>query len=799
MWSELHAATRTSATSGNWSDPATWATGLPQTGDDVIIENGDTVTIDVALLQLRSIEIRRGFLIAGTARIELSERLLGPGTFVEGTSTVAYVNDQPLEITAVFISNYYHLTLADSLRAYGSRTLSQDLTVSGNFECDLRRSDSLSLSGAGSLRVGGNFIYVGQSTTEWTGSILLSGTPAIKESYLIVTTPLQRPASGSFVFPRIMIRKNDTTQIVRVGKDIRSLKPLHEDTLYVSSVIDSQVVVESGSFDVMRGIVRSTDRQPDILLNPGTRFRTGVTGDPDTLVCARVLLDSGSTYEYYTNGIKDISYGLKFIESRRYHHLWLSAPVVAGFSHSDIEIAGNLYIQNGAEINPKAGSGTYRKASITVRGDVVNESRGHSGAVGNGFGGGDGMTPHDEMWIFDRPGDTIKWSGPGELRALRVTDGTVLSVRYTSHEQCDSLLFRDSITEEGGVCGAHVIGKIFTTPYRFWAGDDRMHRFGNIGLEITSGTEPYLELTRVVRIAGYDPPGERIGIQPERTVKRYFAITQSTGAQRGERNTMKFSLHCDELNGANPGELSFWRSTNSGGAWRLSGLTSFDEAQLTARWDTTVLGFPDNTNLWTYRQYLWTLSTQQDDLALPVTLESFSLRPTSFGARLKWRTSQEIETRGFAIDREVGSIAERIASYASHPELRGRSLYGDEYQYHDSLDHDGVIRYTLYEVSRDGSEMRLASEQVELQRNVGAGITQQGAKLTIEKPGASEDSRVLIEISDITGRRLMRQQLVNPSQNRWEFQVPPSIRGPVFIRVYSESWEYHGKLLIWSD
>ena len=48
LLSQVHATTRTSVASGNWSNAATWGGTVPQSGDDVVISSGNTVTIDVS-------------------------------------------------------------------------------------------------------------------------------------------------------------------------------------------------------------------------------------------------------------------------------------------------------------------------------------------------------------------------------------------------------------------------------------------------------------------------------------------------------------------------------------------------------------------------------------------------------------------------------------------------------------------------------------------------------------------------------------------------------------------------------
>ena len=52
------AATIASVGSGRWQDISTWDNGVPQAGDDVVIDAGDTVTLEITTAEINSIVIR---------------------------------------------------------------------------------------------------------------------------------------------------------------------------------------------------------------------------------------------------------------------------------------------------------------------------------------------------------------------------------------------------------------------------------------------------------------------------------------------------------------------------------------------------------------------------------------------------------------------------------------------------------------------------------------------------------------------------------------------------------------------
>lgn len=774
---------------GDWSDPGTWSTNaVPAAGEAIVIDQGHEITLDVTTSRLRSLEIRTGKLFAtGQDTIYIVESFTGPGQFEPGQSTVVFTTQHSLAIGSTTIGNYFNLILADSNKHFGSRTIDRDLTIGSTFECDMRKSDTSAITGTGSLNVGGDFIYVGASANKWTGSVTLS-TSSIDTSFLIVAP--STAVIDSFDFPRISIEKRDTTQLVRIGKEGRYFYPVYTDTMYVSSTAtrDTAIVVTSGTLDVMRGHIRTADTNTArIYLASNTRYRTGARGDLDSALMPRMSMDSNSAYEFYADSVKDVTYPISTFDRPYYWNLWISAPTLAGMRSHDLEIKGNLRIENGAEINQNAGNGLHRNVKITVRGDVINESVGESGGIGSGTGGGDGLTPRDEHWIFDRPGDTIHWSGPAELQRVTVTDKTVLSVRYIDHDRCDSLLFIDSINEEGGNCGGRIVGKIYTMPYRFFQLGDLTHDFGNIGLTLTSGTEPYLQLTRVSRVAGYLPPGERLGIQPESTVKRYFNIIPSDGPQTGALNRIIFSLHCDETNGANLDEVVFWRSTSNGHSWALSGISNRNTSDLSFTWDTTTVGFPNRSN-----GFLWTLSTQRDDIATPVLLESFDVRQSINGVELNWQTSSEIGVRGFAIDRESEGKTIRIANCYEIPELLSKSQFGSDYRMTDDLVENQTYEYRLVEVSLDGME-RIIGRRILSVKNSESRASEidvrpirQGNKVLFEILG-SMDGDFEAELYDISGRLISRQTIKETQNPILDMDLDGLAGQMIFLRLSNYS------------
>jgi hypothetical protein len=793
---EAEAQSVRSTRSGNWSDRFLWSSGeIPRGGERVVIESGHAVTLDRNTARLKSLELLGGGVLLGLKdTLFIDSSFSGAGDFIHGNSTVFFFSSDPVSIGAEAIASYHNLTLADSNSSFGSRDLGKDLKIASRFEADFRRNDSAKIAGSGSIRVGGDFVYIGATAADWTGKIMLENAGSSDTAFLIISPT----ADSAFTFPQIVIDKRDTTQLVRVGIKGKFLYPQFGDTLYVSSrdVQDTSIVVKRGTLDLVRGHIRAVDSltPPQIYIGQQTRYRTGARGELDTAFMSRFILDTNSTFEFYSDSVKDITYSIQSFSEPYFWNLSLAAPTLTGLKTQDLEIKGKLLIQNGAEINPRAGTGLHKQPTITIRGDVINESEGESGGIGAGTGGGDGMSPLDEHWVFDRPGDTIYWSGPAEMQRVTVKLGTVLSVRFIDHDHCDSLLYIDSITEEGGNCGARIIGKIFTIPYRFFQLSEKTHDFGNIGLTITTG-EPYLQRTRVVRYAGYLPPGERIGIQPERTIKRYFNVISSDGPQSIAPSRITFDLHCDDVNGVDLDNAVFWRSTSNGNSWAYNGITQRDVNTLSFVRDTSDVGFPYNSN-----DFLWTLSTQRDDIATPTLLDAFCLYRRLDKVEIEWKTTSEINVRGFAIDREFNGQFDRIASCNLSPELLSKSVHGSDYSVKDQVQTNGLYQYKLVEISLDGLERVLASKSIRVEDVLGSQAihvrpVRTGNKVGLEVRGHIHGEAVA-EVFDATGRSISRKTIQESQNPVLDLDLRGISSQMVFVKLSADGQEYFFRVLL---
>ncbi len=504
--------------------------------------------------------------------------------------------------------------------------------------------------------------------------------------------------------------------------DVQGSFTLGEDTLFlqpVANAFDTLVTIQ-GTLDASSGWFGINGAiRPVVHCEMGSLFRTSVEfpvstlGIFDSSASPLFALDTASTFEYYSldNALIDVSYLLNNIIGHAYRNLTLTGTV-ASFYANPLVILGTLHIGFGASTTAENPTGIGIAQTITLSGDVINDNTGPSGAPGAGRTGCGMLSLGEDTWIFDalphgtNVKDTIHWSGPSQVGTVVVTPHTVLSVRFVNDSICDSLDLTANLIEEGAPCGGHLIGRVYSQLALPLDSMNPVDSFNGLGLTITSGTKPYLGLTKVIRTSGYAPPNTGVvtASVPVLPVLRYYRIIPGDGPQTGSQDAMSMQIHCDELNGTDPTALHFWRSPDQGNTWAYSGLTSYNDSSDVFVWDTTVLGWPNG-----YGSFLWMLANGYTDTPLPVTLQNFTAQWFGTGVELTWQTSSENGVLGFEIDRADVMDSEFLTSYWTDDSLRARSQYGATYQYMDAAAPTGTPRYDLYEISDNGARVWLAS------------------------------------------------------------------------------------------
>lgn len=195
------AATYTAVASGNWDDDATWSgTGIPGAADNVVIEDGKTISVNVSNAACNSMNLGTGGMLTSSCTLSFasSSAQLSTGTiqfgallstcvldmtnggtiissswtvtnasFTYGTGTVKFTGTFTLPTSANF-ATYYNLQILSGTTTLGRATaILNDLTMSG--------TGTLNAS-IQSLTIGGNWTQSGSgSFTEALQTVTFNG------------------------------------------------------------------------------------------------------------------------------------------------------------------------------------------------------------------------------------------------------------------------------------------------------------------------------------------------------------------------------------------------------------------------------------------------------------------------------------------------------------------------------------------------------------------------------------------------------------------------------------------------
>jgi len=225
------------------------------------------------------------------------------------------------------------------------------------------------------------------------------------------------------------------------------------------------------------------------------------------------------------------------------------------------------------------------------------------------------------------------------------------------------------------------------------------------------------------------------------------------------------TFHYDNLSGINDeSTLRLYTRTAAGQSWSaVSSYTINNEGN-----NTDGIGSITANNLTAFSQFIITSSSS--DNSLPVGLSSFSAWQEGIKVVLEWVTESEVENLGFVMERRdlksgIGSSDwAEIASYVTHPELRGQGsvthrteyrfvdntvVAGAEYEYRlGDVSYDGVIRY--HEETVLGIEVRYVPERFTVYQNYPNPFN----PLTTIQIDLPERGQVSVVIYDLQGREV---------------------------------------------
>lgn len=195
------ATTYTALTNGNWDDDATWSgVGIPGAADDVVIEDGKTITVNISNAACNSLSLGTGGLLTAACTLSFSSPTsqLTTGSIQFGallsTCTLDMSNGGTISSSDWTVSNANFIYGTGTVKFTGTFTLPNDTNFNTFYNLEilsgtttLSRSTSIlndiTMSGTGilnastqSLAVGGNWTQSGTASfTEGTQTVTFNG------------------------------------------------------------------------------------------------------------------------------------------------------------------------------------------------------------------------------------------------------------------------------------------------------------------------------------------------------------------------------------------------------------------------------------------------------------------------------------------------------------------------------------------------------------------------------------------------------------------------------------------------
>ncbi|RZK23684.1 MAG: T9SS type A sorting domain-containing protein [Hymenobacter sp.] len=305
-----------------------------------------------------------------------------------------------------------------------------------------------------------------------------------------------------------------------------------------------------------------------------------------------------------------------------------SQLVLSGRTFGDLAVGRNFYVRDGLNTTQATFQPGVRAVSFFGTG-VTHTIQANNTTY---------QVPFSYLDLNSQSGSIVLASSIFVSKQVRFSQG--LLITGNNFVQLDGAV--DGLMNESAA--SHIVGNTRITQTLGTAQSGTKY-FGNVGFVLTpqNSTTAFGDVT-ITRVTGTALTGVGVG-NGTASIQRYFVLTSPNTTATGLDLQLQFSYRPDEQNNIPTGNLALYQSQNGAPGTFL---------RLTAPSASTSTTISYNyTGMLTSGTYF----TLGDGVVpLPVTLVSFTATPTAQGAALlHWVTASETNSKGFTIERQLGS------------------------------------------------------------------------------------------------------------------------------------------------
>lgn len=209
-------------------------------------------------------------------------------------------------------------------------------------------------------------------------------------------------------------------------------------------------------------------------------------------------------------------------------------------------------------------------------------------------------------------------------------------------------------------------------------------------------------------------------------------------------------------------------------------------------------GEDDDGNLYVLSLFDGELSKVTTQLALPVTLTTWTAEALDKTVALKWTTTAEENTANFVLERSADGT--EFSTLATVPAI-GNSTEEEQYEFTDEQPLNGYSYYRLLQRDLDGQEEVFRVRTVFFQDGPTVEPTLSpnptNGEFIVELPGTERQQIVNISVYDATGRQVYeRLRIVNGDRRRLVQQLPEVAAGLYRVLIEVDGTSFTKSLIV---